>query len=219
MPGDEFFLDASKEGNLQNLYNFFLHTHYRIRHRIYAIHYFLAEIMNLAAVSLNIWLLNMFLSGFWEQFWPAIQMLFDFDYTSWLSATALIFPRIAKCEYFNVGPSGGIQSKHALCLLPLNVLNEKIYAAVYLWLLILFVISAANVLWKALLIVCHPLRMLVIRGEYREVPSYQWDGALDGGRFSQWFLFRQIAKNLSVNLVHTLADRLCHTEREDYYLK
>lgn len=211
-------MQSAKEENLQNLYNFFLHSHYRIRHRIYAIRYFLAEVLNLITVGVNILLLNVFLSGFWFDFWPAIQILFEFNYDGWLEATAHVFPRVAKCEYFFGGPSGGIQNIDALCLLPLNVLNEKIYTAIYLWLVVLFVISALNIAWKLLLICSCSLRMLIIRAEYREVPSYQWDGALDGGRYSQWFLFRHIAKNLSTSIVHTLADRLCHTAREEYYI-
>lgn len=216
---DEFFVTPAKEERMQGLYNFFLHSHYRNSHRVYAVRYLVAEWLNLAAVTANVLLLNLFLQGFWLEFWPAVQVLFAFDYASWLSATARIFPRLAKCEFFFVGASGGIQSLQSLCLLPLNVLNEKIYATVYLWLLVLFVISAVNVVWKLLLVACRPLRMLWLRLEYREVPAYQWEAALDGGSYGQWFLFRRIASNLSTSVVHALADRLCHTAREEYYLK
>lgn len=216
---DEFFVSPEKEERLQNLFNFFLHSHYRISHRIYALRYLLAELLNLLAVTGNVLLLNLFLRGFWWQFWPAVQVLFSFDYQSWLSASARIFPRLAKCEFFFVGASGGIQSLQSLCLLPLNVLNEKIYAGVYLWFLVLFVVSAVNVAWKLLLLACRPLRMFCVRVEYREVPAYQWEAALDEGSYGQWFLFRRIAGNLSTSVVHTLVDRLCHTAREEYYLK
>lgn len=179
----------------------------------------MAELLNLAAVATNIALLNFFLQGFWLQFWPAVSMLVSFDYQTWLSNSASVFPRLAKCEFFYVGSSGTIQNLQSLCLLPLNVLNEKIFAVIYLWFLFLFAFSALNVLWKLLLVVCRPLRMLWIRVQYREVPSYQWEAALDGGSYSQWFLFQRIAKNLTTGLVSTLADRLCHTARDEYYLK
>lgn len=212
-------MDPQKEESLQALYNYILHSHYRLTHRVYALRYFLAELLNLIAVAINILLLNLFLQGFWLQFLPAIQLLWEFDYARWLEATAHLFPRMAKCEFFFYGPSGTAQSLQALCLLPLNVVNEKIYAAAYMWFLVLFIVSVLSVMWKVLLIACRPLRMLLIRLEYREVPSYQWEAALDGGSYSQWFLFRCIAKNLSPSVVHTLADRLCHTAREEYFLK
>lgn len=216
---DDFFVQPGNEAAVQHLYEFFLHSHYRVRHRLYALRYLLAELLNLATVAANVLLLNVFLRGFWFEFWPAVHLLFAFDYPGWLEASARLFPRLAKCEFFFSGPSGGLQDLQSLCLLPLNVLNEKIYAAVYLWFLVLLAISGLNVLWKLLLLASRPLRLLVIRAEYREVPAYQWDGALDGGRYSQWFLFRHIAKNLSTSIVHALADRLCHTTREEYYLK
>ena len=216
---DEFFLKPEQEGSILNIYNFLLHSHYRVRHRIYALHYLLAELMNLVTVVLNVLLLNFFVEGFWFQFWPVIQMLFQFDYDEWVPATAHLFPRIAKCEYYVVGSSGTIQNVDLLCLLPLNLLNEKIYAGVYLWFLLLLGISVFNVLWELLLLLSRSLRLFIVSAEYREVPGTWWERALDDGRYSQWFLFRKLAKNLSTSIVYSLVDRLHYTDREEYYLK
>jgi hypothetical protein len=42
-----------------------------------------------------------------------------------------IFPRITKCTFHKYGSSGTIQKHDALCVLALNILNEKIY--IFLW--------------------------------------------------------------------------------------
>ena len=39
----------------------------------------------------------------------------------------LIFPKMTKCTFHTYGPSGTIQNHDALCVLPINILNEKIY--------------------------------------------------------------------------------------------
>ena len=39
----------------------------------------------------------------------------------------LIFPKMTKCTFNVYGPSGTLQNLDALCVLPINVLNEKIY--------------------------------------------------------------------------------------------
>lgn len=201
------------------VYNFFLHRHYHISHNIYAIRYFVAELLNVGVVIGNIMLLNVFLRGFWWEFWPAMTILLNFDYHNWLMESSRVFPRIARCEFFYSGPTGTIQNLDTLCLLPLNVLNEKIYAFIYMWLLILFVISAVNILYKFLLLICRPLRMILVRIWYREVPAFQWETILDHGQYGQWFLFCRIGENLSTNVLCQLADQLYHTQREEYYLK
>ena len=42
-----------------------------------------------------------------------------------------IFPRITKCDFHKVGPTGTIQTLDYMCILALNNLNEKIY--IFLW--------------------------------------------------------------------------------------
>lgn len=42
-----------------------------------------------------------------------------------------IFPRITKCTFHKYGASGSIQKHDSMCILALNILNEKIY--IFLW--------------------------------------------------------------------------------------
>lgn len=42
-----------------------------------------------------------------------------------------VFPRVTKCTFHKYGASGSIQKHDALCVLALNILNEKIY--IFLW--------------------------------------------------------------------------------------
>jgi hypothetical protein len=35
-----------------------------------------------------------------------------------------IFPRVTKCTFNKFGPSGSIQRRDAMCVLPVNIINE-----------------------------------------------------------------------------------------------
>lgn len=50
-----------------------------------------------------------------------------------------VFPRMTKCHFHKFGPSGTLERHDAFCLLPLNILNEKVswrpcwYVKMYVW--------------------------------------------------------------------------------------
>lgn len=192
---------------------------YCMSHNVYAIRYLIAEIMNFCVVLANMVLVNYFLADFWMDFFPAIYILLEFDYETWSAHSAKFFPRLAKCEFFSVGPSGSMQMLDGLCLLPLNILNEKLYAFLYLWFFALFCVSALNLVYKVALLVCRPLRFLLLRISFRGIPSVKWYDVLNGGEYGQWFLFYRLGRNLSINVLKELVDIVYTTERDEYYLK
>ncbi len=55
-----------------------------------------------------------------------------------------LFPRVTKCMLHHYSISGQIMDVAALCILPLNIINEKIYLLFWFWL----VVTAA-------LLICH----------------------------------------------------------------
>jgi hypothetical protein len=48
---------------------------------------------------------------------------------------------MSKCHYRQYGPSGTIEKSDILCILPINVINEKIYIIIWFWLVCLALIS------------------------------------------------------------------------------
>lgn len=51
-----------------------------------------------------------------------------------------IFPKVGKCTFRKMGHSGTVQTFDGICLLPINVVSEKIYVILLFWLIILLVI-------------------------------------------------------------------------------
>jgi innexin len=52
-----------------------------------------------------------------------------------------IFPTLTKCSFHKYGPSGTIETKDGICVLPLNIVNEKIYIFLWFWLIILATVT------------------------------------------------------------------------------
>jgi len=53
-----------------------------------------------------------------------------------------VFPIMSKCTFHKYGPSGSIEVKDLLCVLPMNVVNSKIYLILWYWLHFLIAITA-----------------------------------------------------------------------------
>lgn len=59
-----------------------------------------------------------------------------------------VFPKVTKCDFHKYGPSGTIQVHDAMCVMALNIVNEKIYAMLWFWFAALTVVSVLALLWR-----------------------------------------------------------------------
>ena len=50
----------------------------------------------------------------------------DMDQESRVDPMIYVFPRLTKCTFHMYGPSGGLVKNDAMCILPLNIFNEKV---------------------------------------------------------------------------------------------
>ena len=68
-----------------------------------------------------------------------------------------IFPRMTKCAFHKFGPSGEIEKHDAMCILPLNIVNEKIYIFLWFWMGLLLVLTfLVNIFHRLSMDTCLP---------------------------------------------------------------
>lgn len=67
----------------------------------------------------------------------------------------LVYLQITKCTFYKYGPSGTIQAYDAMCIMALNIINEKIYTFFWFWYIFLFGASVLGVLWRAITVCLH----------------------------------------------------------------
>lgn len=107
------------------------------------------EVLNLANVLFQLKLMDRFLGG---QFYTYGLRVFDDDGGPF----DRVFPKMTKCDFHKFGPSGTIQTHDAMCVMALNIINEKIYAVLWFWYVaVLLPVSAAALLWRAVQYALH----------------------------------------------------------------
>ena len=111
---------------------------------------------------------------------------------------------MTKCRFSRYGPSGSLQTSDALCVLPLNIINEKIYIFLYFWFVFLASVSAAWLLYRLATIFSSELRINVIyarsdksvdRSVIRACLSNSQHTALE--RLGDYLLLYLITKNIN----------------------
>ena len=74
-----------------------------------------------------------------------------------------IFPRMTKCTFHKFGTSGEIEKHDALCILPLNIFNEKIYIFLWFWMFILGILTLLVVIYRCLIIISSDVRAYLLK--------------------------------------------------------
>lgn len=159
-------------------------------------------------------MLNMIVPGFWLTYSQATSSLFFGDSSDWTMYSEMVFPKVAKCIFTTVGPSGSYQKLDALCLLPLNVLNEKIFVIVWLWYTIQLIVSVSNLIYWIVICYSKNVRVAILRSHAMLVVSRkQVMHATKEAHLGNFFLLNQIAKNTNYTTFVDLMSELSLSEK------
>lgn len=116
--------------------------------------------------------------------------------------------------FTTVGPSGSYQKLDALCLLPLNVLNEKIFVIVWLWYTIQLIVSVSNLIYWIVICYSKNVRVAILRSHAMLVVSRkQVMHATKEAHLGNFFLLNQIAKNTNYTTFVDLMSELSLSEK------
>jgi len=184
-------------------------------HAGYAIKFFLCEVLALVNVVGQIYFTDKFLGN-------------EFTTYGWdvLSVTAgnpedradpmnVVFPKVTKCTFHKYGPSGTITKHDGLCILALNIINEKIYVFLWFWFVSVAMISALALLYRVVIFLMPSIRVTVIMGrslyqvEKRTVedvlncPRHSW---VD--KIGDYFVMYLLSKNLPPIAMKELLEEL-----------
>merc|ERR1712173_219180 len=74
----------------------------------------------------------------------------------------VVFPKVTKCTFHKYGPSGTVERKDGLCILPLNIINEKIYVFLWFWFIFLAIVTGIFTVYRLALLLLPALRLCVL---------------------------------------------------------
>jgi len=112
-----------------------------------------------------------------------------------------VFPRVTKCTFMKYGHSGTIQRHDATCILPINIINEKIFVFMWFWFCFLAIITVFNFLFDLFLIFSYRARQLIIKRKLSVGPrknnlKIDVNLIVQTLDYGDWKLFYQLLKNI-----------------------
>ena len=96
-----------------------------------------------------------------------------------------------------MGVNGKVKQASGMCILSQNIINEKIFFALWFWYIFLFMVCGLQVVYRAVIIAIPGLRRSKIAYKLK---SNHYNARLDRfikeGNLGDWFLLNQIGKNV-----------------------
>merc|ERR1719315_529866 len=133
-------------------------------HGMYAFKFFFCEILCFINVIGQMYFTDRFLGGtFMTYGWDVLEMTAG-NPEERSDPMNMVFPKVTKCTFHKYGPSGTITRHDGLCILALNIINEKIYVFLWFWFVAVACFSALAIIYRLIVILVPSLRVSVIRG-------------------------------------------------------
>ncbi len=109
-----------------------------------------------------------------------------------------VFPRMTKCTFKKFGGSGDVETWDALCLLPLNIVNEKTYIFLWFWLIVLGILLVILVVYRALILFAAGVRCNIMKARYRivEEKDIELVSRSKVVSTSQWWILNMLGRNM-----------------------
>ena len=63
------------------------------------------------------------------------------------------FPTKVSCNVQSVSPSGSEDKKNGLCILAQNIINEKVFLALYAWYFIMFIVASVLIFYRTVTLI------------------------------------------------------------------
>lgn len=165
-------------------------------HGMYVTCFAICELLNFINVVGQIYLIDTFLGGEFTKYGVEVLKFTGMDQEFRADPMVKVFPRMTKCTFHRFGSSGDVQRHDALCILPLNIINEKIYIFLWFWFVILAVFSGFIVGYRALIMLWPASRYLVLRSRSRIADKKDLHVIMSRAGLGDWFLLYLLCKNL-----------------------
>lgn len=110
--------------------------------------------------------------------------------------TNRVFPKMGKCTFRRFGSSGDVQTYDNLCILPINIVNEKFYFVIWLLFFTVLAISAWAVFIRIMLMLFKDLRFHYIQTYNKHISEDYFKSVLSNASYPYWFIIYLLSCNL-----------------------
>ncbi|XP_043275151.1 innexin inx2 [Venturia canescens] len=186
--------DSCKSDRRKLLVEYFctnLHTQ-----NFYAFRFFFCEVLNFINVVGQIYFMDFFLDGEFTTYGADVVKFTEMEPEDRIDPMSKVFPKVTKCTFHKYGASGTVQKFDGLCVLPLNIVNEKIYVFLWFWFIILAILSGLSLAYRAAVVAGSKLRLVLLRARSRISSPKDIDIIADKCQIGDWFVLYQLGKNI-----------------------
>lgn len=179
-------------------------------HNFYAIRFFFCELLSSINVIGQIFLVDYFLDGEFSSYGIKVLQFTELNPDMRDDPMSRVFPKVTKCLFNQFGPSGSIQYFDGLCVLPLNVINEKIYIFLWFWFIILSILSFVGLIYRMIVIFMPIIRyfMLCIQTKLSTRSRQHIKSLLTVCQFGDWFILYLLSKNVDSMIFREIIENL-----------
>ncbi len=184
-------------------------------HNFYAFKYFLCDILNFVNVIGQMYLINTFLGGVFMAYGTDVLYWNENEFEERSDPMVRVFPRVTKCHFHKYGPSGTIEKHDSMCILALNIINEKIYIFLWFWYIILAVMTSLYMLYVLAAISVPSMRRHMIERNAKHDINEHTNVLMKRAQMGDWFVIFLLSKNLDSVLFRDFITRLAEKLKTD----
>ncbi|XP_076062709.1 innexin 2 [Oratosquilla oratoria] len=185
--------DEAKRDRKKMLVDYFVVNFHN--HNFYAFRFFLCELLNFVNVVGQIYFTDRFLGYEFTTYGTRVLDYSEQELGTRMDPMDQVFPKVTKCTFHKFGSSGTVERIDGLCVLPLNIFNEKIYIFLWFWFIIVAVISGVGLLYR-LSTFSSAFRQILLRTRSRLAASENVEAISRKCQIGDWFVLYQLAKNM-----------------------
>uniref|UniRef100_T1ITF1 Innexin n=1 Tax=Strigamia maritima TaxID=126957 RepID=T1ITF1_STRMM len=201
--------EEEKNKKITLLHNYFANN---LRmHNGYLYRYVACEFINFVNILGQIYLTDRFLGWEFLTFGSRVMQYVSDNGPTYTDPMIRVFPRLTKCTFYNHGRSGTIQFIDALCVLPLNIVNEKIYIFLWFWFMSLAIITGVNLIYRLVTLQIATFRVLLLRARAVLIPISVISTVVQRVQVGDWFVLYLLSKNMHHLVFAELMERLYDT--------
>jgi hypothetical protein len=191
--------------------DFIKHYNSSRTHDIYFKKFVFCEVLNMVNVVSQIFFVDLFLGGMFSTYGHNVFTMSQADPEDRSDPMNLVFPKVGKCTFRRFGPTGTIETFDGLCVLPINILNEKIYIFLWFWFVLLAAVTGVYLLYRALTMALAAVRRRELQSRvHLLVPDDVTRRIANVVSAGEWFFLCQLGANLDP---HFFAKLLVHFDR------
>jgi len=185
-------------------------------HKLYTAEYMLCSLFNFVNVIGQIFITDAFLGGEFTKYGTEVFSFAQKDYPTRYDPMVKVFPRVTKCSFNKFGPSGDVQRHDAMCILSINVLNEKVFLLLWVWFLVLSVITGLEIAYQIAWLSVKPMQHNVLLNFNAKTEHSQLRRFMLKFEIGDWFFLRLLSQNMSTNKFRELVKEIDLTIQNGY---